>query len=233
MLRSVVVLLLLANLLFFSWTRGWFGDAVPAPRHGEHEPARLSAQVRPEAVILLSPPAASAAVSAAREAAQDAVAVCLEAGPFDDAELPAAEAALTAAQLTAGSLARAPAAPPPLWLVATARIADAAVRRAREEDLRKLQLAVQTLSAASAPGDVAPALVVSRHASKADAEAALAALLTASPAPRGLRVVGLPAPALRRLLRVARADAGQQARLLALPASPALAGGFRPCAPPS
>ncbi|MDP1646630.1 MAG: hypothetical protein Q8M01_00290 [Rubrivivax sp.] len=106
MLRAVVVVLLLANLLFFGWARGWFAPGWPPPRHGEREPERLAAQLRPELITVLPPQAASAAVSAAREAARAATEVCLEAGPFDAAGITAAEAALAGAGLPAGSWER-------------------------------------------------------------------------------------------------------------------------------
>jgi len=108
MLRAGVVLLLLANLLFFSWARGWLAPGWPPPRHGEREPERLAAQVRPELVAVLPPEAASAAVAAARMAAE----VCLEAGPFDAAGMAAAEAALAGAGLPEGSWERQDTQPP-------------------------------------------------------------------------------------------------------------------------
>ena len=48
-LRAIVVLLLLANLLYFAWTRGalaMFGT-VPA-RLSQSEPERLAQQIRPQ-----------------------------------------------------------------------------------------------------------------------------------------------------------------------------------------
>jgi len=114
MLRALVVLLLLVNGLFFGWARGWFAPDWPPPRHGEREPERLAAQVRPEVIAVLAPAAASAAVASARAAAE----VCLEAGPFDAAGIAAAEAELAGAGLPEGSWERRPEAPPSnrLWL---------------------------------------------------------------------------------------------------------------------
>ena len=68
MLRSLVALVVLANLLFFAWARGWLAPAWPAPRHAEREPERLAAQVRPDTLSVVPPTAASAAVAAARAA---------------------------------------------------------------------------------------------------------------------------------------------------------------------
>ena len=47
MLRTAALLLVLANLAFFAWTRGWLEPGFPPPRHGEHEPQRLAAQINP------------------------------------------------------------------------------------------------------------------------------------------------------------------------------------------
>lgn len=233
MLRAGVAALLVANLVFFGWARGWLAPALPAPRDAEAEPQRLAAQHRPELVTVLAPRAASAAVSAAHEAA----AVCLEAGPFasaDPAEAAAAESALAQAQLPAGSWLREAAPPPPLWLVFAGRWPDAVARGARVEELRKRGLDFELIEA---PPDLAPGLVLSRHSDRAAAVAAQAALVApaapaAGPPLRNLRVVQLPAPPPRHWLRVPRASAEQQARLALLPAAAqaALAGGFKPCA---
>ena len=108
MLRVLVVLLLLANLIFFGWARGWFAPGWPPPRHGEREPERVAAQVRPELITVLPPPAASAAILAARAASE----MCLEAGPFDAAAMGAAETALAGAGFPETSSERQPAPPP-------------------------------------------------------------------------------------------------------------------------
>ncbi|OUM03799.1 hypothetical protein [Variovorax sp. JS1663] len=58
-LRALVVLLLVANLLYFAWSRGglaMFG-AVPA-QLGQSEPERLTQQVRPQLLKILKDEAA-------------------------------------------------------------------------------------------------------------------------------------------------------------------------------
>ena len=222
MLRTAALLLVLANLAFFAWTRGWLEPGFPPPRHGEHEPQRLAAQINPADVTVLPARAASAAVVAARAAA----ALCLEAGPLAEREMAAAESAMQAAQLPEGSWAREVAPPEPLWVVFAGRWPDAAARGTRVAELRKLGLEVELLTA---PAELAPGLAVSRHTTRAEADAALARLTGAAVPLRGARVAQLPAPPLVQWLRVARADAELQARLKELPAG-LLAGGFRPCA---
>lgn len=89
MLRTLVGLLLLANLLFFGWARGWLTPLVAPPHAGEREPERLAAQVRPELVRVLR--------SGNGGTAAKAPAGCLEAGPYAEADVGIAEAALLSA----------------------------------------------------------------------------------------------------------------------------------------
>ncbi len=91
MLRFVIVLLLLlANALMLAWQQGWLGG--PAPSQQEREPARMTRQVNPEAIQVLSPVAASAALAEAARAASAPAS-----GPEDAASGPAAGAASTPA----------------------------------------------------------------------------------------------------------------------------------------
>lgn len=61
MLRVLVIAAVLANGAFYAWTQGWFAPVWPSPRAAEHEPARLKAQVRPEAVTMIGPGGAASA----------------------------------------------------------------------------------------------------------------------------------------------------------------------------
>jgi hypothetical protein len=54
MLRALVLALLLANAGYFAWTRGLLADYGFAPA-AQSEPQRLTQQIRPEAMRLLSP----------------------------------------------------------------------------------------------------------------------------------------------------------------------------------
>lgn len=217
MLRALVAALLLANLLFFAWTRGWLSPGLlPPPHAGEREPERLAAQRRPESIKLVTPQAASAAAAAA-------AAVCLEAGPFGDADLGVAEAAVLAAGVPANAFERRDVQPPPAWLVYMGRFADAAALRTKEDELKRLKVGFEALKA---PPDLAPGLQLSRHDSKDAADAALAQLVQ-----RGVRtakVVALPAPPVQHWLRAAQATPDLQARLKSL-APPTISAGFLRC----
>jgi hypothetical protein len=218
MLRALVLLVLVANGLFFAWARGWLGEG---PRHAEREPQRLQAQVRPEAVSALPPTTATAAVQAARAAAR----LCLEAGPFNASDLSAAEATLIAAQLPAEAWQRQEQAVPGRWAVYAGRYPEAPLRRSREDDLKKLGLAWEVIGA---PPELAPGLVLNRHATR---EAAEAWLKDGAPAGlRGARVLQLPESPPTWRLRVPAAEADLAERLKTISAD-GLAGGFRPCRP--
>lgn len=236
---AILIALLLANLGYWAWSQGLLAPTLPPPRAADHEPQRLAQQHRPEWVSVVPGAAGSAAVSAARAAAR----VCLEAGPFgaEGAEASAAEAAALAwagpAQLGSGSWTLVNRPRPPSWWLSAGRYPEAAARTRREAELRELQLAFERVPApaspASAPGwaDITPALVVSRHASREAADAALAAL--PAPARRTLRIVEAPVGPNRWWIQVPQADTELQARLQALPAPAAEARGFARCAGPT
>ena len=217
MLRALVALALGLNALFFAWGQGWLAPVWPAPRQAEQrDPARIGAQVRPEAIVVLPAPAASAAVAAAR--ALDVA--CMEAGPYTDAQIGAAAAALDAAGLPAGSWAREQVQSRAYWAVYAGRYPDAEARKERADELTRLGLPFELVEQ---PRELAPGFVISRHASKDAAELALAAI---GDKPIGdVRVVAVPPAPLQHWLRVPAADSETQARLFALDR------GFRPCVP--
>lgn len=221
MLRLAAGLLILANLLFLGWVQGWMSPVWPPPRQGEREPERLAAQVRPGAVTVLPPRAASAALSAARAAAM----VCLEAGPLGEAEAAAAESGLAAAKVPDGRWTREAVPITPSWLVYGGHYPEAATRRAREQELRKLGIGFEMLTTAEAPAELAPGFVLSRHPDREAAEAALAAQTALSGARlRGVRVLSLPPPPATYWLRLAQVEPELVDGVKALPA------GFKACA---
>jgi hypothetical protein len=217
MLRALATLLLLANLVFFAWARGWLAPALPPPEQGEREPERLAAQVRPETIQLFTPQAASAAVAAGS-------AVCLEAGPFSDADVGVAEAALLASGVPAAAWTRQPVQQPAVWLVYLGRFAAPAALRAKADELRRLKLTFEELQA---PPELTPGLVLSRNDQREAADAALAQ--AEQRGVRSARVVALPPPPLQHWLRAPRADAELQAKLGAIK-PPLIAAAFGPCA---
>lgn len=94
MLRAVLAALIVANLIFFAYSRGALDGALGLRSLGDREPERVAAQVRPQTIRLLP-------MSAASAPAQAAVA-CYETPTFTAADAIAVETALTAS-LPAGS----------------------------------------------------------------------------------------------------------------------------------
>lgn len=222
MLRVLLALLLLANLAFYAWTQGWLMPLVEAPRIGLREPARLAAQVRPELVTVapVKGAASAAAAAAAREAEPP---VCLEAGPFGDGTVTAAEAALQQAGLPEGSWTHERVAKPSSWAVYMGRFADAEVMRSKAAELKRLNIAFDEINA---PPLLAPGLRLSVHRDKAAAEAALEQLT--GKGVRTARVVELSVGETQHWLRAPQADPDLRDQLKALPAS-SMAGGFQAC----
>lgn len=220
MLRAFVVLVLAANVLFLGWTQGWLQSVWPALPHGQREPERLAAQVRPDLVTVVPPKNTNAAVTAAR-AADASMRACFEAGPFAESEVAAAENVLLQNGIPAGSWSRDSVARSAPWAVYMGRFSDREVMRQKEEELRRLKIGFEELRA---PPLLAPGLRISTHADKAAADQALAQLNERGV--RNARVVELPALAPQTWLRVAKADADLQVRLRGLGG---VGNGFQPC----
>lgn len=118
MLRTLLLVLLLANAGVYAWSRGWLEPMFIAPALAEREPARLTRQVNPDAVRVL--PAASEAAARAQAPR------CVEVGPFGLVDAAAAEAVLEAGGLATGAWERDLRGPAQVWLRVPR--ADAALR---------------------------------------------------------------------------------------------------------
>ncbi len=91
MLRSLVLILLLLNLAFFSWTQGWLTTVVGVHPSQQHEPQRLTLQRHADQLEVIPPevmPSASAAAAALAQAIASAASAASEGD--DGAVLPAA-----------------------------------------------------------------------------------------------------------------------------------------------
>ena len=83
-MRTLVALLLLANLGFLALAQGWLQPYVGLSTQHEREPQRLDAQIDPQSVrVVAAGPAASAPAP-----------LCVRAGPFGSEQIEALEAAL-------------------------------------------------------------------------------------------------------------------------------------------
>lgn len=218
MLRALIVALLLANLAFFAWTRGWLDTVVGVRPTGDREPERMLRQVRPELIRILP-------ASAASEAAPVALA-CFEAGPFTDAEISAAEARAQT-QLPVGSWVSVKTEQPGTWLVYMGRYASRDAMTRKEDELKRRKAPYEEIGA---PPALAPGLSLGRFEQRAAAVTALEQFTQQGI--RTARVVELTPASNRHMLRVDKADAALSTQLVALPAD-TLGKAFAACAKPA
>jgi hypothetical protein len=227
MLRALLLVLLLANAGFYAWTQGWLAPLLP-PRADGREPERLSRQVRPELITVLSVHAANVAVAAASTASGPAsesepAPVCLEAGPFNEAGAVAAEAVLSQNGVPDGAVTRELVAQNVTWGVVMGRFPDREAMRAKADELRRLGVRFDELTS---PPSLVPGLRLGNYSDKYGAETALNNLTAKGV--RTARVAPLPSGPTQQWLRAAKADAELQTRLKSLPPE-RLGAGFRPC----
>ena len=223
MLRALVVTLLVANLAFFAWSQGWLDSIVSDRSTGDREPERLALQVRPELVRILPPSAASAAAAAASAPANTLA--CLEAGPFNDAELASARTAAQAA-LPGASIKAVKIDVPGVWMVYMGRYATRESLTKKADELKRRKLPYEELRE---PAALAPGLALARFDNRAAALVALEQF-----GQQGIhtaRVVEFAPASSHSMLRMDSADAALAAQ--ATTAGPAALGkSFAACAKP-
>ena len=217
-MRALIALLLVANLAFFAWTQGWLDAVVGVRAIGDREPERLAKQVRPELLTILPP-------EAAREPEPVALS-CLEAGPFADAELAAAQAAAEGT-LPAGRGVITKTDRAGEWIVYMGRYVNRETQLKKEDELKRRRVPFEEVRN---PAALAPGLALGRFDQRAAAEQALDGF--AQQGIRTARVVELTPAVARSVLRVEKADAALAAQLTALK-SDALGKGFTACATPA
>lgn len=231
-MRGVLVALLAANLLVLAWAMDWLPGFS---RAREREPERLQRQTHPEAVQLITPTAASAALQAAAaqrnggpaSAPSDgAVTVCLEAGPFAAGEVTAAERALRELKLPNLQWSAQRSERGGAYMVYLGRFSDDGSMLRRRDELKRLQIAAEDVR--NSP-DLQPGLSFGRYDNRAAADNAL--VQVQQQGVKAARVVTLNIPVVVTQLRVERADGDVAARLTQLSLPPA-GSGFRPCAVP-
>jgi hypothetical protein len=221
MLRSLVALLLLANLGFFAWSQGWLDNVAGVRATGDREPERLARQVHPELVRVVTPQVVAAAASAAESRL-----ACLEAGPFDASGVVAAETAL-AATLPSGTWTRTVSERANTWIVYMGRYPNAEALKKKEQELSRIRVAFEEVTQ---PADLRPGLSLGRFTERSSADAALAQFTQ-----RGInsaKVVELAQASTVYSLRVDRAEPELASKVAGLKLN-ALGRGFLPCHRPS
>ena len=219
MLRAFVAALLVANLAFFAWSQGWLDAVVGVRSIGDREPERLLRQVHPELVRVLSAgDAASAATASPPPFA------CLEAGPFADAEVAAAQASAQAA-LPGAALSDVKTEQAGTWMVYMGRYADREALTKKEDEIKRRKLAYEELREHPT---LAPGLSLGRFDTRAAATSALEQLTQQGV--RTARVVEFKPASSSHLLRIERADAALAAQASALQLTALGNKGFAACA---
>lgn len=141
MLRLFVLLLVLLNAAYFSWSHGMLRAYGWAPVD-RSEPQRLQQQIRPDAIRILP-------TDEARRAEQIAMTPpkppeCLQAGLFDEAQTETVRKALEAS-LPAGTWSLEPVVEPARWIVYMGKFPNAAAQEKKRAELEKMKLKLQSL----------------------------------------------------------------------------------------
>ncbi|MES2957250.1 MAG: SPOR domain-containing protein [Pseudomonadota bacterium] len=235
MLRTLVALLLVANLAFWAWSGGAL-QAIGLGPAQERDPSRAAQQIRPEAVRVLppGPAAATAAPPGPASAASGVVGSalqCLEAGPFAAGAVEVAERALATAGLPEGSWVRVTQDIGALHAVVLGPYGNGDALQKKREELGRLRMPFELLDlpADGAPATSQPGLALGRYDSRAAADTALAAFNQRGV--RTARVVQLRPAGSENRLRVQAASMTQAAQLRTLGAL-ASGVGFSPCVTP-
>jgi hypothetical protein len=211
MLRALVVALLAANLLFFGWTQGWFTNWIDLPLEPEREPQRLSAQLHPDQIQLVKPGSLIAPPP-----------VCLEAGPFADAEFPAVDQAVRNL-LPKGGWAVLRQEKPGTWLVYMGRYLKPEVMERKADELRRRNVGYTEVQE---PTTLVPGLSLGRFNRIEDAREAVRRL--ESQRIHTARIVTLAPPTVWNTIRIPAADASVREAVQGL--GPPLRGkAFAPC----
>ncbi|RYF43035.1 MAG: SPOR domain-containing protein [Comamonadaceae bacterium] len=205
MLRLLVLLLVLANAGYWAWSQGLLAAYGVAPAV-QAEPQRLAAQIRPEAIRLLTPAESKKLEGNPVPVAAANAAECLQAGPFSEPQAATLLAALEAA-LPAGSWQFENSLEPARWIVYMGKYTtDEALAKKRGE-LRQLGVAFRPVTNPA----LAPGLALASFPAQADAEKELARIATKGV--RTARVMQERAEVRGQTLKVAAADAALRAQL--------------------
>jgi hypothetical protein len=142
MLRLLVLILILANGVYFAWSEGLLRSAGFAPAQ-QQEPQRLQQQVKPDAVRMLGQQEFKRVE--AQVQADLVPKECLLAGPFDDAQAKVVRAAMES-NFVPGTWQLEPVAVPARWIVYMGKFASAEGLAKKRDELAAMRLAPQHLT---------------------------------------------------------------------------------------
>lgn len=217
MLRLTVLVLLLANAVYFAWSQRLLAPWGFAPAQ-QSEPHRLAQQIKPQALTILRGDEARQFEAGA--ASNGRAAECLQAGVFEAAQIGALKQVL--ASWPAGSWALEPTVEPARWIVYMGKYLTAENVNRKKGELRQLGVSFEPLSNPS----LEPGLSLGGFPTEAAAAQQLEVL-----SERGVRtakVVKEREEVRGQVLRLAAVDDNLRPRLEEL--KPLLAGrNLRPC----
>jgi hypothetical protein len=168
MLRLLVLILLLANCLYFAWGKGLLSTLGLAPAQ-QSEPQRMSQQISPDAVRLLSPKEFKHIEEQVK--ADQSPKECLQAGLFDEAESTRLRQVLgDTLPADAWILEESPVAA--RWIVYLGKYANGEALAKKRSEIAALNFKIESLNNPA----LEPGLSLGGFDTKADAEAALARL---------------------------------------------------------
>jgi hypothetical protein len=218
MLRLALLALLLANAAYFAWSQRLLAPWGIAPAQ-QSEPHRLTQQIKPQTLTVL-PREEAMRIEANGAGINGKPGECLQAGVFDEAQVPALRQALEA--WPAGSWGLEPSVEPARWIVYMGKYLTAENVARKKGELRQIGISFEALSNPS----LEPGLSLGGYASQAAAEQQLEVL-----SERGVRtakVVQERQELRGQLLKLPAVDESLRFRLEAL--KPALGGkNLRPC----
>jgi hypothetical protein len=167
MLRLLVLLLLLANGLYFGWTQGFFKTYGWAPLETA-EPQRLQQQIKPEAINVLAPEERRAVAAASSASTQPSE--CFKSGLIESARLEGVRRALRA--WPTGTWQLDAVSEPGRWMVYMGKFANAEAQAKKRSELERMNVKLEPLQNA----ELELGLSLGGYKSQALAEEALAAL---------------------------------------------------------
>lgn len=203
MLRFFVLALVLLNGAYFAWSQGFLRSYGFAPAQ-QTEPQRLTQQIKPEAMQVLTVPELRLAEVPPTPPKPT---TCWQAGVFDEAQGALLREALVAAELPAGAWSLDPVVAPGRWIVYMGKFANAEALAKKSAELAALKLKFEPLNDPA----LRPGLSLGGFDTEAAANATLATLVQ-----RGVRTARvLPERAEVRgmQLRVPAADKALRGKL--------------------
>jgi hypothetical protein len=216
MLRLIVSLLLLLNVVYFSWSQGWLLPYGWGPTQ-QREPQRVAQQIRPEALVILNrQEAASPPVPVTVAKVPGPVAsLCLQTGELDTEQAQKVRGVLQG-QWPDSAWVLDEVTAPERWMIYMGKYTSLADLQKKRAELAALKIKTESFS----NPDFAPGLLLGSFGSEAAANEALQVLVG-----RGVRTAKvLQEPAAKPLyrLRLPALSAAQQLQLE--PVKTALAG---------